>query len=254
MEDQVEVISPTNVSIGDEVNLFINYINSLKNTLPATLSAMHESQIKAFKQYIDFGHKHIETYKPGENQYIAKTTLGAHKQMQKNYERLEQAVIAYKLVLRSFVISLISQYDSFLGRLIRALFLIHPDSLNISEKNITFSQLQTFESIQDAREYIIEKEVETVLRKSHAEQYDWLEKKFDIKLHEGLNVWPKFIELTERRNLFIHNSGVVNSQYLNVCKAHEIELPEDIRIGTQLEVTLEYFLRAYKLDFIQFTP
>ncbi len=56
------------------------------------------------------------------------------------------------------MISLISQYDAFLGRLIRTLFLIKPESLSMSEKNISFAQLQTFESIEDAKEYILEKE------------------------------------------------------------------------------------------------
>jgi hypothetical protein len=248
MEDQTEVSSPT-VSIEDEIKDFIDHINSLENMLPDTMAAMVKSEIDIFNKFRDFILKHSEINKSSENQLIIKVTLETHKRALKDQERIKQAIIAHKLVLRSFVISLISQYDSFLGRLIRALFLIHPDSLNISEKNITFSQLQTFQSIQDAREYIIEKEVETVLRKSHAEQFDWLEKKFDIKLLEGVNVWPRFIEITERRNLFVHNSGVVNSQYLNICKAQKVELSEDIHLGAQLEASLDYFIRAYQCVF-----
>ncbi len=184
-----------------------------------------------------------------DNITVIQVPLDSYRKFQKLREEIEKSVYSIKLVLRSFIISLISQYDAFLGRLIRALFLIQPESLNISERNITFAQLQTFESVEDAREYIIEKEIEAVLRKSHSEQFDWLKNKFDIKLHEGLNIWPTFIEVTERRNLFVHNSGVVTSQYLNACKMHNVELAEGVHVGVELEATPDYFKNVYESIF-----
>lgn len=77
--------------------------------------------------------------------------------------------VANKLVSQSFIISLISQYDTFLGKLIRALFVIKPETLNVSERNISFSQLREFKTLDDAREYIMGKEIESVLRDSHIE-------------------------------------------------------------------------------------
>jgi hypothetical protein len=152
-------------------------------------------------------------------------------------------------VPRSFVVSLISQYDAFLGRLIRAIFLLKPELLNASDKNLTLAQLLEFRSIEEAREHILEKEVETVLRKSHAEQFQWMENKFDMPLRKGLDVWPVFVELTERRNLFVHASGVVSSQYLKACCEHGVKADRKPEIGEQLEVDPQYFYQAYKALF-----
>ena len=97
--------------------------------------------------------------------------------LRKKVENGEKMDVANKLVMQSFIISLISQYDTFLGKLIRALFLIKPETLNVSERNISFSKLREFKTIDDAREYVMGKEIESILRGSHIEQFKWLENK-----------------------------------------------------------------------------
>jgi hypothetical protein len=72
-------------------------------------------------------------------------------------------------------------------------------------------------SIEEAKLQLVDKEVEVVLRASHTEQFEWFEKNLSVKLRSGLEIWPTFIELTERRNLFAHGDGVVTQQYLSVC-------------------------------------
>ncbi|MEC7262921.1 MAG: hypothetical protein VXW38_04210, partial [Bacteroidota bacterium] len=51
------------------------------------------------------------------------------------------------------------------------------------------------------------------------------------------NVMDDLIEIYQRRNLFVHNGGVVNSIYLSKVKK---ELREDIQINDQLEVDKAY--------------
>jgi len=118
--------------------------------------------------------------------------------------------------------------------------------LNSSEKNLTFSKLLEFSDLAEAREYIIEKEVESVLRESHAAQIKWLENKLGIPLTKDLPSWPQFIEITERRNLFVHCNGVVSSQYINICSQHGYKISDDIKIGKTLGVTEDYFKKAYQ--------
>jgi hypothetical protein len=61
-----------------------------------------------------------------------------------------------------------------------------------------------------------------------------------------LPVWEKFIEITERRNLFVHSDGVVSSQYLNNCKVYKVKFEKEPQAGDKLVVTPEYFDLAYK--------
>jgi hypothetical protein len=162
---------------------------------------------------------------------------------------MKKMILADKIIMQGFIISLISQYDTFLGKLIRALFLIKPETLNVSEKNISFAHLTEFRTLDDAREYIMGKEIEGVLRESHIEQFNWLENKFGLELRKGLTIWPVFVEITERRNLFTHTGGIVSDQYLNVCQKQGVEFAEGVKLGTELGVPNDYFQLAYECIF-----
>jgi hypothetical protein len=120
-----------------------------------------------------------------------------------------------------------------------------PETLNGSAYTLTYSQLLQFGSVENAREYIIDKEVESVLRESHSKQFEWLEAKFGLPLRKDLAVWPVFIELTERRNLFVHTNGVISHQYMDVCKKHACAVANDLCSGKSLEVNREYFNTAH---------
>jgi hypothetical protein len=153
--------------------------------------------------------------------------------------------LANKVLPESLFVSLISQYDSFTNNLLKILFELRPEYINNSERELTFSQLVEFKSIEEAREYIIEKEVETVLRKSHSEQFDYLEKKLGIPLRKNLPVWQTFVEITQRRNLFVHCDGIVSNQYLKVCKESKCDTSK-IKVGQRLNINTKYFNQAYE--------
>jgi len=156
--------------------------------------------------------------------------------------------MAAVLVPTSLFVALISQYDSYLGMLIKTLLLFRPEILNGSEKTLRFSDIVEFDSIEAARDHIIEKEIGAILRESHAEHFDWMESKFDLKLRKDLPVWPEFIEITERRNLFVHTGGVVSAQYLKVCGG-PTTTHLGVEKGKRLAVELAYFERAYEVLF-----
>ncbi len=128
----------------------------------------------------------------------------------------------------------------------RTIFVRKPEILNSAEKQISFEMLSKFASIDAAREYVLEKEVETILRSSHAEQFKWMENAFKLPLTKDLEIWPAFMEITERRNLFVHTDGMVSSQYMTVCKLHKCTLDESINEGDRLDVPQGYFNAAHK--------
>jgi len=144
------------------------------------------------------------------------------------------------------VIGLVSAYDAFLARLLRAIIDRHQEVVFTSEKSIKLSELASFASIDEARNMLIEREIETVIRLSHHEQFDWMEKRFAIKLRQGLTVWPKFVEICERRNLFTHTGGVVSKQYAETCKEHKCEI-KGVEVGTKLSVDPTYFRNAVRV-------
>jgi len=71
-----------------------------------------------------------------------------------------------------------------------------------------------------------------------------MENKFGIVLTKDLPCWSTFIEVMERRNLFVHCNGVVSTQYLTVCSAEGVDCSK-IKVGQELQVGAQYFERAY---------
>lgn len=152
---------------------------------------------------------------------------------------------AQSLIPRNFIVAFVCTYDSLLGKLIRFILQVKPEILDNSERILKFSELSTFTDIPSAREYLVEKEVESVLRKSHVEQFKWLELKLGTPFNKNLQSWPQFVELTERRNLFVHCDGIVSSQYLSVCAEHKCGIDASVKVGTKLDVPDDYFENAF---------
>ena len=246
----VEEVETTEHPIEKALSVYIDHIDSLYKTLFLTMVAIDKTFKKTKDLVDDFEKQNCEVLGPDEDGHF---TVLVHDNYIRKWTKLQQELkqisLSHKLVPASFLTSFVSQYDAFLGQLIKALFDINPEMLNSSERNLSYSQLAEFESITDAREHIVEKEIETVLRKSHAEQFDWLEKKFELPLRKDLSIWPMFIEVTERRNLFVHTRGIVSSQYIKVCRQHGVKLPEDIKVGSELGASIKYMVEAYSCIF-----
>lgn len=231
-------------SIGDEINLFVRHIDSLRETLPMTMFVIQEVGKNFSSELEKFETDHCTITADGDKRRIS-IPLEHIRRWKKLNSRHDQSEHARTLVPRSMMVSLVSQYDAFIGRLLRAIFLARPELLNASEKTLSFSQVASFPSIESIREHVIEKEIEAVLRTSHSDQIKWMESRFDLPLTKGLSIWPKFIELTERRNLFVHTDGIVSSQYLSVCRQHGVSLDPETIEGTRLGVPQKYFGQAY---------
>ena len=233
-------------SLATDLDIFISHIDSMNDTLGFLMdgiSSLQKPSVLALTQFLKEKCEE-KTSDHGRTSYVVPPAL--LPRFRKLKSRSNRLSIAYRTLPRTFVVSLVSQFDSFLGRLVRNLFYGRPELLNSSDRPLTFKQLNSFVSLEDAREFIIEKEVESLLRKSHVEQFEWLENKFGLPLRKGLGSWPTFVELTERRNLFVHCSGRVSSQYIEICRSNGVTLPDDVQMGKELGVNKRYFRVAYE--------
>jgi hypothetical protein len=250
-------------TISQDIDRFVYSIDSLDLSLRLSLDALsiksgeEEKLLNEFSReifsLISSAQKKNEPDK-GETpedvkqvQSLSEEVFSARHRFNDLTRQLERVNAASLVVPRSFLVALVSQFDAFVGDFLKSLFISRPELLEASERTLTFSELSKFGSLERAREYILEKEVETLLRKSHIEQFAWLEKKFGISLRAGLSIWPTFIELTERRNLYVHTAGRVSSQYLEVCKSNEVNevISSEIKVGDELMISDHYFKNAH---------
>lgn len=236
--------NPPEPSFGDEIQRFMQQVESLSRANDMTMTTMAVAMAKAAKAFNTFmeakGVRTVEN--DGSETYRLKPEdLILFKKHNKD---LISASLALRDVPRIFLCSLVHHFDAYLGRLLRVCFIVKPELLKASQRQLSFTELVALSSIEAAREFVIEKEIETVIRDSHASQFQWMESRFDVQLRKDLPAWQTFIEITERRNLFVHCDGVVSSQYLTVCKKHGVVLPSSIKSGDDLHATQEYFGKA----------
>jgi hypothetical protein len=246
-KQQLEMGEIPLLNISADIEQFVEDLESLRSTFLLVMETASSSITAKALALDEFFKERASEVKDADGGVKYQVPAEYASDMIQRSKELRKAVNGFNTIPQSFIVALISKYDFFLGRLTKQLFLHKPELCATIEKKIDFSDLLEFESMQSAKEFLLDKEVESLLRKSHTEQFEWLAKKFSIKLKVGLDIWPQFVELTERRNLFAHCNGIVSDQYLNVCAKHGVSIdPNEVKIGTKLYVTPEYFNHSYE--------
>lgn len=227
-------------TLGPEIDLFTKHVDAIGDVLVFTVWIIHVLTQNSKVQISEFEAGNCELKEGAEERtvVIPNTHIREWKRLQREYEHF---ALSSSLLPRSLLVSLVSQYDAYLGRLLRTIFLRRPEIMNSPDKKISYETLGQFKSLDALKEHILEKEIEAILRTSHPDQFTWMENSFGLTLKKGLAIWPSFVEIIERRNLFVHTDGVVSSQYITVCKQHSFKLEESVREGVPLDVTKALF-------------
>jgi hypothetical protein len=227
---------------------FVKCISSLDSTLDASLdniTKLCSKNVDEFRVFEKENVKHSETLPEG----TALIRISEREKYEQIMDARDSINIAFHLVPQSFLVSMVSQFDAYLGSIIRNLLLLFPGWLDSDQKAFSYSDAFRFDSIEAAREFAIEKEVERILRKSHSDHFDYLENKLGISLRKDLESWPRFIELTERRHLFVHCDAKVSSQYIEACTKNKVKFERQIKRGEHLGANSDYVKDAFDIVF-----
>lgn len=228
----------------DEVlTVFLESIDSICVTTTLIMPILCKSAKKYQKKLEEFEKKHCEIDSPTEGTEI-KVPIAYNKTWNMLWKRFTSYGISNEIVPQSLFMALISSYDSFIGSIYRIILNIKPEIVNANKRNIEFKDLVKFSSISEARDYIIEKEVESLLRQSHYDQLKEMETKFSIKLTENDECLKRFIEITERRNLYAHCNGIPSDQYFDVCNRHKCDI-SGVQKKSRLDISPAYFFESF---------
>lgn len=150
------------------------------------------------------------------------------------------------VLARSLFMQIFSEFDAFSGSLLKAIYLRNDQLLRGISREISLSDLLNYEDLGAVKRAMLDKEIDTFRRDSYVDQFASLEKKFGISLRK-FKEWGEFVELSQRRNIFTHNGGVVNEQYLVVCDREGHSFSKRPSPGEALHVSIDYFARALRL-------
>lgn len=239
----------------ENINRFLEELSALKDTLPieiAILSMKNDQLLERLKEIsisteeLNDSGKEVVRYKANPERYEEFSEIRKH---------IKRTEIAAKILPRNFIVSIISQYDAFLGELFKSLCQINPNIIRSCERELNVEDLFNYNTIDELKNHIIDKEVDSLLREEHYEQLKVLEKRIsnvtgkDFTLTKDLAILPSFIELTQRRNLFVHSNGLTTRQYLEAKKKWNFESDCCGRLNEELQVKPEYCNKAFQILF-----
>jgi hypothetical protein len=201
------------------------------------LKSQHEGIAKKLVKYSSQREDGINTYR-AESAHQASEMLRAIRALDGlGGKRIPETL------QRSLFTQLFSEYDAFVGALLKAIYKEKTDLLKGISRQISFADLLDYENLNAIKLDMLEKEVETFRRASYVDQFASLEAKFGLKLRV-FSEWGEFVELSQRRNLIVHNGGVVSDQYLLVCDREGYKFQERPKLGDLLKLNGDYFSRA----------
>jgi hypothetical protein len=234
-------------SMASALHDFVQNADSLRSSYRSvmkTITATHEQYRTEFRDYVlanGVGHPRedqpdiIEPVSPFPREHW-------HEYRCRSFA-LDKAGRAHIAISKSFLVSLISAFDSFMAAVLRFVLLRTPAMLN-AKQGMTFERLSSFADIEAARLFVLNQEVDKLLHDSRTKQFKWLEENLTVDLRGDTQLWSSFVEIEQRRHMFVHCGGRVTEDYLSECARNGLQLPKDMVVGDMLLNTEMYFHQA----------
>lgn len=152
----------------------------------------------------------------------------------KNSDHIEQ-------LYTSSVITLANNFELLISQLFSKYLDLHPNDsdFDLKNKNIDYDTLRKIGSVEEAKELLLEDYVTSIMKES---AHSWLVKlgKINKKIFPMDSLYDTVVEFYQRRNIIIHNDGIVNTYYCNNVRE---DLRKGLTKGEKIEVTQEYILK-----------
>lgn len=230
------------------IRQYISRLNSQIQSVPTLFNILSAQTVTNVQKVRDFVSKHGSEEKDEKGRDIIKMPIEYSRAFEGLVANMNNSFQALDNVGRNAVVSMVSMYDAYISSLVKVIYNDMPQLLNQSQKDFKLNNILLYKDFDELKEVVTEDEIETLLRKSHVDQLRWLEGKLDMTLTE-FKVLPLFVELMERRNLFVHANGLVSRHYLETCEKYKIQINEDVTIGKQLDATDDYVFKSYAILF-----
>jgi len=162
-------------------------------------------------------------------------------EVSKHLDNLDKNRKHIELLYTNSLISTLSSVEWFFSQLLHFFYDKHPESAGVQKRTMTLAELKSFGSVLDAEKYLIDVKIDEILRGNFESWIELLKSELSLGLGYLKDILNELTEFYQRRNLFVHNGGIVNSIYLS--KVHKNQR-EGISINDKLSVDKPYLDNA----------
>jgi hypothetical protein len=167
-------------------------------------------------------------------------------EVNKGIKRINHSNIP-ETIQKSLFLNLFSSFDAYIGELILCIFKIKPELFNGLGRQISVTEILSFNNFDELKEKVLNDEIDNLRRKSYIEQFTEMEKMFRIDTLKKFDNWTDFVEMSQRRNLLMHCNGIVSEQYIKICKEQKYKIDNSIKIGSVLKLDYIYMKKSFNL-------
>lgn len=260
-KDDSAIQSPRNVSFGSigrryitSLQLLWNYIKSVAGVAYKTNSTNLVSLMVLLSEVAAHGRKYADsdecmaiadaTITFRSNNEESQTNISCrvfdshHLSQLRNHTKYYNA--AKGILFESAIQQLANTYEYLIGELLRQHLRSDPDAAP-KDQSITYRNLLTFASLDEAKDHVIEKEVVSFIKnKNTSEQLTYIKDELHADLSSHFRKLPELKEMILRRHMIVHTGGIATTIYrreLSKIKGYKGTVSE---VGSKLPLSSEY--------------
>lgn len=166
------------------------------------------------------------------------------KQVKESYIKVEALRKQNEILYSGSLMLLVTYFENTIAKILKKDIQRHPQRMSLETKSVSYKILEMSNDIEDVRNFLIENEVTAMMYKSVSEWIEYFKKNVKLKLEYVTKTLPELKEIISRRNVIVHNEGIVNNIYMNAV-SEEYRL--HVQNGDILSVDREYILNAVDL-------
>jgi len=125
--------------------------------------------------------------------------------------------VSHKIHIEKAVLfNLVSYLEQSFSDVSHVILKANPEILSLNDKSLTFDEIKKCLNLDEAKDFLVSEEIEKLLYKPLSSFFEFFENKvFKINFPSINTFREEITEIKERRNLLMHNGGVVNTKYLS---------------------------------------
>lgn len=173
--------------------------------------------------------------------YVYQVPKTLHSRIDAGSVNVEKISNQKHQLFKSSLISLLSTVEWFFSQVLHFYYDQYPDSAGIKKKTLTLEDLKTFNEVRDAEKFLIDQKIEEIFRGGFESWLSILKEEIKIKSELAFRQKDELVEIYQRRNILVHNGGVVNSIYFTKVNS---SLRTNVKSGDELEVSKDYLENA----------
>jgi hypothetical protein len=172
------------------------------------------------------------------------------KELYRAVRSLRKGLPVQAMLLRQGALTnLLMYFEMLVSDLIHLYYQRYPSALPSEDRLLSLAELKEIGTVEGAERYLVDKEVDTVLRTSTQEQLEYFSKRLKVDTGHLSDYRDDLVEISQRRNIVVHNRGIANKAYLTHVSESLIK-EESIQDGQQLVTSEDYLTRAIDTTYL----